>query len=67
MSQKSQIRKWLERGRKLTPLQALEKFGSFRLAARIDELRRDGLEIETKFQHQDGKRFASYGLAAGQR
>ena len=65
MSQKAQIEKWLKRGRRLNPAQALKNFGSFRLAARIDELRKDGLEIETKYQHKDGKRFASYGLARG--
>jgi len=32
------IEKWLLRGRKLTPIQALEKFGCFRLGARIHEL-----------------------------
>ena len=65
MSQKAQVEKWLLRGRRLTPMDALEKFGCFRLAARIDDLRRDGLDIETKYKYQNGKRFASYGLARG--
>ena len=64
MSQRLKIKKWLEDGKTLTPIDALERFGCFRLAARIDDLRREGLEIETKFQHKDGKRFASYELAA---
>tara|TARA_R100000306_G_C4339333_1_gene124378 strand:+ start:52 stop:249 length:198 start_codon:yes stop_codon:yes gene_type:complete len=65
MSQRLKIKKWLEDGKTLTPIDALERFGCFRLAARIDDLRREGLEIETKYQHKDGKRFASYGLARG--
>ena len=65
MSQRLKIKKWLEDGKTLTPIDALERFGCFRLAARIDDLRREGLEIETKYQHKDGKRFANYGLARG--
>jgi len=65
MSQRIKIKTWLESGKTLTSIDALERFGCFRLAARIDDLRREGLEIETKYQHKDGKRFASYGLARG--
>jgi hypothetical protein len=65
MSHRIKIKTWLESGKTLTPIDALERFGCFRLAARIDDLRREGLEIETKYQHKDGKRFASYGLARG--
>ena len=35
----------LESGERLTPLDALDRFGCFRLGARIFELRRDGLPI----------------------
>ncbi len=38
-SQNAQILKWLKSGKTLTALQALEKFGCWRLAARIDDLR----------------------------
>ena len=65
MSHRIKIKTWLESGKTLTSIDALERFGCFRLAARIDDLRREGLEIETKYQHKDGKRFASYGLARG--
>jgi len=65
MSQRIKIKTWLESGKTLTPIDALERFGCFRLAARIDDLRRDGLDIETKYKYQNGKRFASYGLARG--
>lgn len=63
ISQKAEIQAWLERGHRITPIQALEKWGCFRLAARVAELREDGLEIDTSFQHKNGKVFASYGLA----
>lgn len=65
LTQKIDIKQWLEHGKKLTPLEALDKFGCFRLAARIDDLRREGLEIETEMKYERGKRFASYGMARG--
>ena len=65
ISQKAEIQAWLERGHRITPIQALEKWGCFRLAARVDELRKNGLEIDTSYQSKNGKVFASYGLARG--
>ena len=47
-SQKKQIRSFLESGKKITPLDALYKFGCFRLGARINDLRREGMNIETE-------------------
>ena len=63
MSHRTKIREYLEAGNTVTAIEALEKFNCFRLAARIDALRREGLDIETEFQNKNGKRFASYGLA----
>jgi len=54
------IEAWLLRGYKLTPLQALEKWGCMRLAARIAELRKDGLSIVTNKITRNGKTFAQY-------
>ena len=65
MTQKAEIQAWLERGHRITPMQALDKWGCFRLAARVGELRGDGLEIDTSYQSKNGKVFASYGLARG--
>ena len=62
MSQKKEIYKHLKRGRMLTPLQALEKFECFRLAARIAELRNEGYDIRTSTVHRGNKSFASYQL-----
>ena len=50
------IESWLLRGYKLTPLQALEKWGCMRLA----ELRKDGLPIVTNKITRNGKTFAQY-------
>lgn len=46
-TQATQILKFLQAGNKLTPQEALLKFGCFRLAARINDLRRDGYDIHT--------------------
>ena len=62
MTQNQQIKSYLEKGKSINPLQALNKFGCFRLAARISDLRNDGLNIATKIVTKDGKTFASYRL-----
>lgn len=64
-SQEQQILSWLKRGRGLTPIQALEKFGCFRLGSRIHDLRMQGWDILTEMVTQNGKRFARYKLNAG--
>ena len=46
----------------ISPLEALQEYGCFRLAARIAELREDGLNIETVQTKQNGKTFATYQL-----
>lgn len=48
MSQTEAIKRHLERGRPITPLQALYRFGCFRLGARIWELRQAGMKITRK-------------------
>ena len=47
-TQNQQIKAYLTKGKSLTPIDALNKFGCFRLAARISDLRNDGLKIATK-------------------
>ena len=47
-SQNKRIRAYLESGRKLTPLDALYQFGCFRLGARIYDLKRRGMLIESE-------------------
>lgn len=48
-SQNAQIAKYLKEGGRLTPGLALTLFGSFRLAARIKDLRRLGMDIQTDY------------------
>jgi hypothetical protein len=62
MTQNDVIRAALLAGRSLTPLDALRDFGCFRLAARVADLRREGLPIECVNETANGKRFARYYL-----
>ena len=62
-SQKTRILKHLEDGRSITPLDALNLFGCFRLSAVIFDLKEEGHDIQTKMvTNQNGKKFASYTL-----
>jgi hypothetical protein len=61
-TQKQQIEAYLTKGKSLTPIDALSKFGCFRLAARIADLRNEGLNIATKIVTKKGKSYASYTL-----
>jgi hypothetical protein len=56
------ILKYLETGASLTPIEALQTMGVFRLAARIEELRKKGHNILTENVKKNGKEFARYTL-----
>jgi len=63
MSQTKQIADYLNKGKKLTPIDALTKFGCFRLAARIADLRNDGMSIVTKtIKLDNNKQIAQYSI-----
>jgi hypothetical protein len=62
-SQRQEILRHLAKGRTLTPLEALEKFGTFRLAARIEEIRHDGFKVNTEMVKVGGARVARYRIA----
>ena len=63
MSQNKQIADYLNRGKKLTTIDALNKFGCFRLASRINDLRNDGMNITTKIIKLDNKKqVAQYSI-----
>jgi len=65
MTQKDMILNWLQKGKTITPMEALEKFGCFRLAARIHNLRESGHNIvATDYETPSGKRVARYSLKA---
>ena len=61
-SQSENILAHLMRGDTITPLDALEQYGCFRLAAIIYNLRATGHKIITKKITRRGKTFASYKL-----
>lgn len=62
-SQTSRILAELKAGRRLTQLDVEEELGCRRLAARIDELRKDGYPIESQMvKTRNGVRVAEYHL-----
>jgi hypothetical protein len=64
MSATDRLRKHIESGKAITPMQALDKFGIFRLGARILDFRNEGYNIVTEIVNKNGKRFAKYKLVA---
>ena len=62
MTQCEQILRHLQTGRSVSPLQALDRFGCFRLAARIHQLRERGHKIEVHRIRVGAKHFCSYLL-----
>lgn len=61
MTQKEACLDYLEKYGSITPLEALTAFHSFRLAALICELRKDGYAISTKLA-EGNKKYAIYTL-----
>lgn len=62
-TQSERILEALQAGGKITPADALRRFGCFRLAARINDLRRAGHAIETdRRMTRTGARVAVYQL-----
>lgn len=63
-SQRANIKKHLEERRSITPLEALQLYGCFRLAAVIFVLKEDyGMDIQTEIiRNGKHKRFAKYTL-----
>jgi len=68
ITQTSRIKKYLEEGNSITPLDALKMYGTFRLASIICNLRNDrkfmsDKKIETTMvENEFGVKFASYRL-----
>jgi len=61
-SQEDKILEYLKQGYTLSPLDALNRFGCFRLGARIFDLRKQGHDIRSKNVRRNGKTFAEYYL-----
>lgn len=63
MSQEKQILRALKRGEKITPLEALKRFGCMRLSGRVYALRRAGYPIATDLiEVHGGKHVAQYSM-----
>ena len=65
-NQTDEVLAHLEHNGAITPLEALRKLGVFRLAARIYDLRLDGVDIRTDYKKtRNGSRVAVYSLVRG--
>ena len=63
MSQNARILSHLKEGKTLTPLEALDLFGCFRLSGRIQDLEAEGHKIESKLiELPNGKRVSQYRM-----
>lgn len=62
MNQRTEVLLYLKLNGSITPLDALQEFGCFRLAARIEELRARGHEIETIMERHKNGSHAKYVL-----
>lgn len=63
MTQAKRILEYMEQGHKITPLEALDKFGSFRLGAVIFDLKKEGHNIQSKMiELPSGKHVKQYWL-----
>jgi len=62
-NQKDQILNHLKEGKQITPIEALDAFGCFRLSARIYELKDSGWPIHCeRITLENGKVIGSYSL-----
>ena len=61
MSQNQKILNHLSKA-SITPLEALQKYGCLRLAARINDLRASGHQINRQMVYMGDKKFARYSL-----
>lgn len=63
-SQNLKILEALKKGARITPMDALRRFGCFRLSARIADLRMDGNKILSHMVERNGKHVAEYYMGA---
>ena len=63
-AQNDLILKALKKGSRITPIDALKRFGCFRLSARIADLRKSGHNIKTRMVVNGEKHFAEYYMEA---
>jgi len=66
MTQRERVLNVLKAGRTLTAAEALSRYGIANLRARIDELRQDGVRINSvPYTKRNGARAVKYELASG--
>lgn len=63
-TQNQMIKSVLDRGTHITPLDALNWFGSMRLAARVYDLKQTGYPIDKYVREVNGKRVTYYFKAS---
>ena len=62
MNQSKEILGYLEKGNKITAIDALDRFGCLRLASRINDLKNKGHEIKAKLIHKNKKKWSEYWI-----
>jgi len=65
MTQNKMVLQHLQTGQSITALDSLRLYGVLRLAARVEELRKDGHTIITQSVKVGNKEFARYTLTRG--
>jgi len=70
MTQKERVLEYLRNNKSITPMEAWNKLGVYRLGARIHDLRSDGVEIKsalTEVKNKFGEtcHVAEYSIKAG--
>lgn len=63
LSQEARILNHLRSGKTLTAIEALQRFGCFRLAARVKDLKEEGHDIRSALVEINGKRVAKYRMS----
>lgn len=63
MNQCYQISEHLKQYGSITAIEALNNYGCFRLAARVNDLRKTGLDVKNEIVKERNKRFARYYLS----
>jgi len=59
-SQETQVLNYLQSGKTITQLEALNLFDCMRLSARVHRLNKRGHDIKTEMIEENGKRFGKY-------
>ena len=60
MTQHDKILRYLEINKTITPMQAFMELGITKLATRISEMRRAGIEIAGEMQYREDSRYMKY-------